>query len=372
MRAVAMIFLLAGLLAGCDSVTGPTRGTATMPVVSDVAFPANVRPRGVAQSNLTLAQDFLDLTFELEHGERLTRLLRYEGPVRVYLRGSELAPYRGDLENLLARLRREAEIDIRITDDPSLAQMFVDGVSIKELQRVEPGAACFIIPGVSSWGEYRSTPGSAVQRWSRQSTLGRVGVFIPYDTAPQDTRDCLHEEIAQALGPANDLYRLPSTVFNDDNVHAVLTGFDMLILRAVYAPELHSGMSRETVAARLPEVLARLNPAGGTGTPTDRAPSPRAWKDAIETALAGGSPTSVRRAAATRAQAGRRWQAAAAPLPDFSGRNPRNPLPDARFGQFAARCRRGTSAHPRRTADRRRRHPFARHVGAGTAMAFRL
>ncbi len=44
-------------------------------------------------------------------------------------------------------------------------------------------------------------------------------------------RDCLHEELAQALGPLNDLYRLSNSVFNDDNFHSVLTGFDMEMLR---------------------------------------------------------------------------------------------------------------------------------------------
>jgi len=34
--------------------------------------------------------------------------------------------------------------------------------------------------------------------------------------SPQEVRDCLHEELAQALGPLNDLYRLPDSVFNDD------------------------------------------------------------------------------------------------------------------------------------------------------------
>ena len=52
----------------------------------------------------------------------------------------------------------------------------------------------------------------------------RVAVFLPADAAPQELRDCLHEEIAQALGPLNDLYRLPDSIFNDDNVHTVLTG----------------------------------------------------------------------------------------------------------------------------------------------------
>jgi len=298
-----MFALLAGFLAGCDAVTGPTRGTATMPVVSDVAFPAQVRPRGVAQSNLTLSQDFLDLTFELEHGERLTRLLRYEGPVRVYLRGSELAAYRGDLDNLLARFRREADIDIRMTDDPARAQIFVEGVSIRDLQRVEPGAACFIIPGVTGWAEYRSTPGSAVMRWSRQGTLSRIGVFVPYDTAPQDTRDCLHEEMAQALGPANDLYRLPNTVFNDDNVHSIVTPFDMLILRALYDPALRSGMPRGEVAGRILSIMRRINPDGeGRGT-LPQAPSSAEWDRQIEAALTRRNSQDRRLAAANRAVA---------------------------------------------------------------------
>ena len=71
-------------------------------------------------------------------------------------------------------------------------------------------------------------------------------------------RDCLHEEFAQALGPLNDLYRLPNSVFNDDNVHTVLTSFDMLILKITYAPSLKSGMSRTQVQARLPAILKKL------------------------------------------------------------------------------------------------------------------
>ena len=80
-------------------------------------------------------------------------------------------------------------------------------------------------------------------------------------------RDCLHEELAQALGPLNDLYRLSDSVFNDDNMHTVLTGFDMLILRVFYSPALRSGMTRAEVAARLPAILAQLNPAGQSRVP---------------------------------------------------------------------------------------------------------
>jgi hypothetical protein len=104
-------------------------------------------------------------------------------------------------------------------------------------------------------------------------------------------RDCLLEEIAQALGPLNDLYRLSDSVFNDDNFHSVLTGFDMAILRLTYAPQIRTGMTRDQVA------LALFG--GGAGTGAD-APD---WTQAIETALGRQGSLATRRAAAERALA---------------------------------------------------------------------
>jgi len=114
-------------------------------------------------------------------------------------------------------------------------------------------------------------------------------------------RDCLHEELAQALGPLNDLYRLPDSVLNDDNFQTVLTGFDMLILRIYYAPEMHNGMTRSQAAVTLPRVLARLNPHGQRiASRPQTSPTSRAWIDAIEAALGPkGNPAARRKAATT-------------------------------------------------------------------------
>ncbi|MEO0386073.1 MAG: DUF2927 domain-containing protein [Pseudomonadota bacterium] len=288
---------LVALLAAC-AVEGPAPSVARAPVTVDileeVRFPRQSRPRGVTRSNVTLAQDFLDLTFALESGQQLPGLLRYEGPVRVVLQGASLAPYRGDLERLLGRLRSEAGVDIRSTDTPIGAQLFVEGVSMREIQRVYPGAACFIVPGVTSWAEFQRKAGRNRLRWSDQTTLGITGIFIPVDSTPQDVRDCLLEEIGQALGPANDVYRLADTVFNDDNFHSILTPFDMLMLRTLYSPELRSGMPKQVVAGRLPDILDRINPGGrGVGAPR-RAPESRVWKRAIEAAMTRRNAVSAR------------------------------------------------------------------------------
>ncbi len=263
----------------------PTQPVAALP--DDLQrFEPKLQPRGVSRSNQEIAEDFLDLTFALEGGEILPRLLKFRGPIRVALRSPGLQTYRPELDHLIKRLQREAGLDIALTSNAASAQIHVQAISRATISRAFPGAACFIVPGVRSWSEFRNPLGGSDQvLWSRQSELTVVTIFIPADSTPQDTRDCLHEELGQALGPANDLYRISDTVFNDDNLHSVLTPFDMLILRTLYDPRLQSGMSRQQVAAKLPAILNELNAKGRSAPVRMRAPETRRWKETIETAL---------------------------------------------------------------------------------------
>ncbi|MFO1209956.1 MAG: DUF2927 domain-containing protein [Amaricoccus sp.] len=282
---------LAAALAACAPVQPPAE-------ITSVRFGAVTLPRGIARSNAELAQDFLDLTFALESGEQLDHLVRYEQPVRIYMGSPELATYRPDLLALLARIRAEAGVDIAATDDPDKAQIRIEAVPASQIARVFPTAACFIVPGETDWaGFIRRRPEDRV-RWSDQKQLGEAAIFLPPDTTPQDVRDCLNEEITQALGPANDLYRLPDSIWNDDNFYGMATTFDMTILRALYQPEFHSGMTKPEAAAVLPRVLYRVNPPGRRLPPRPRHPESRAWATAIEEALARDAPRDKRLEAA--------------------------------------------------------------------------
>ncbi|MBV7409897.1 DUF2927 domain-containing protein [Maritimibacter sp. DP1N21-5] len=255
----------------------------------------------VSRSNAAIAADFLDLSFELESGRALPVLSRFEGPVTIRVTGRAPAVLSDDLNRLVVRLRNEAGIDITRVAPATDASITLEIISKAQLQRLVPGAACFVAPNVASWSEYKSKRGTADTDWTAVRERSRMSIFIPGDVAPQEMRDCLHEETAQALGPVNDLWRLSDSVFNDDNFHTVLTGFDMLVLRTYYAPDFHSGMTKDEVAARLPGVLARLNPGGGSGAPVPASKTPVLWKQAIETALGGRVPAATRRVAAGRA-----------------------------------------------------------------------
>ncbi|KIC42998.1 ATP-dependent transcriptional regulator [Ruegeria sp. ANG-R] len=295
--------LLLAALSACttvDRIEVPTRTKvieASLPP-SKTFGPA--RPIPPARSNRNIADDFLSLHFALESGAELSVFTRFDGPITVRLTGTPSASMQTDLSRLLDRLQREAQIDIRQIPEGQ-ANITIQAVSQKQIRRILPQAACFVVPNSSSLEEYRRDRRKSKSNWTELRSRERIGIFIPYDASPQEIRDCLHEELAQALGPLNDLYRLPDSVFNDDNFHTVLTGFDMLILRAAYAPELQNGMTREQVAAVLPDVLSRLNPRGDHVSAQPVTETPRAWINAVQRALGAGAGSAKRVNAAKEA-----------------------------------------------------------------------
>ncbi len=299
-RFLLPLYLLLGACMPVSQSEPATRAAfvdSSLPAMKVFSVP---RPQPVRSSNADLSRDFMELAMALESGRELEVFTRFEGPITVRLTGSVQPSVPSDLDRLLHRLRTEAGIDIRSTA-ASDANITINAVSRADIQRFLPQAACFVVPNVSTLSEYRQARRSARVNWARITSRTRLAIFLPNDSSPQEARDCMHEELAQAIGPLNDLYRLPDSVFNDDNVHTVLTGYDMLILRAYYDPALRNGMSRSEVMGRIPGILARLNPEGEFLPARRVARTPRPWIDAIQTALGPGASPIARRAAATEA-----------------------------------------------------------------------
>lgn len=307
MRLAGKLAAAAMVMVTASCVTAPDSNMPTRAVIADSSLPpmkvfTHPRPQPPRASNTDIATDFLALHFQLESGRTLDRFTRFETPVTVRVTGAPPASLGPDLARLLQRLRTEAGIDItEITS--GTANITIEAIPREEIRRALPQAACFVVPNVSSFKEFKRDRRRARTNWALLENRDHLAVFVPSDTSPQEIRDCLHEELAQALGPLNDLYRLPQSIFNDDNVYRVLTGHDMLILRVTYAPELHTGMTRAEVAAQLPAILARLNPAGQARPSAHIDPTPRAWSNAIQTALGPGASPEMRRKAADTALA---------------------------------------------------------------------
>jgi len=59
---------------------------------------------------------------------------------------------------------------------------------------------------------------------------------------------CIHEELAQGMGLANDSPRARPSIFNDDEEFGLLTTQDELMLQMLYDPRLTPGMTAAEAA----------------------------------------------------------------------------------------------------------------------------
>jgi hypothetical protein len=73
---------------------------------------------------------------------------------------------------------------------------------------------------------------------------------------------CVHEELAQGLGLANDSPLARPSIFNDDEEFALLTPQDALMLRMLFDPRLQPGMSLNEARPIIDQMAQEL--LGGT------------------------------------------------------------------------------------------------------------
>lgn len=72
-------------------------------------------------------------------------------------------------------------------------------------------------------------------------------------------RACIHEELAQGMGLANDSPQARPSVFNDDDEFATLTAMDQMMLQILYDPRLKSGMTLDQARPILTQIGDDLN-----------------------------------------------------------------------------------------------------------------
>lgn len=69
---------------------------------------------------------------------------------------------------------------------------------------------------------------------------------------------CVHEELAQGLGLANDPPRARPSIFNDDDEFALLTRHDELLLRMLYDPRLTPGITLDEARPIIAQMTQEL------------------------------------------------------------------------------------------------------------------
>ncbi|MCB1332302.1 MAG: DUF2927 domain-containing protein [Roseivivax sp.] len=138
--------------------------------------------------------------------------------------------------------------DDRATLVPRIRQVVpdIDAASLNLIQSMPRSIYCFVIAFADSRNGSAYDQAVAVIR-AEQSGLMR--------------KSCIHEEVAQGLGLANDSPYARPSIFNDDDEFALLTTHDEMLLRILYDPRLTPGMSAEAALPIVEDLASRL--AGG-------------------------------------------------------------------------------------------------------------
>ena len=126
-----------------------------------------------------------------------------------------------------------------------------------------------IVPniGANSLALFRNLPRSihclvvAFSDSNNDYRYSRAIAFIRSEHPELMRRSCVHEELAQGLGLANDSPQARPSIFNDDDEFALLTTHDEELLRLLYNPALKPGMTPEQARPIMRRILLGGGPS---------------------------------------------------------------------------------------------------------------
>ena len=231
--------------------------TALVLATTACTLPVNVDPP---------APDGLADRFELvafydeASGEELP-LRRWRESIRIQIGQANAAPYRDAALQVIADLDRLTPMSITERRGGETANVLVligTGDEIDAFWRQFPRYDLGRDP------EFR--PDCLVDSFSGQGLapyeIGAAFVLIDTDlSAPDRIKRCLAQELTQALGLTNDIDDPDGTVFSSVTRRQTLSRSDELMVRILYDPRLHTGMSRAEAMPIVRRIAAELEAA---------------------------------------------------------------------------------------------------------------
>lgn len=185
-----------------------------------------------------------------------SRLKRWVQPVRMTVEfGSNISEAqqaidRGEVARYAARLSRITGHPITMsTNNPNYHVLYMSEDDAASL----PARIKAIVPNINdnALNIFRSLPRSIhclVIAFSSEPGGHEYAQAIALIRAEHPSllrKSCVHEELAQGMGLANDSPRARPSIFNDDDEFALLTNHDELLLKMLYDRRLRAGMSWE-------------------------------------------------------------------------------------------------------------------------------
>lgn len=222
---------------------------------------------------VAFAREFSDIGSALIRVESASMLHRWAGPVRFEpIFGASVSDDQRAEDS--AAIRRFADRLGRVTGHPV---SFTDRggnfrvlVLSEEERQVSGPLLRRLIPGL------RAQEIDIIQNLDRESycvvvaadpkndgVLTQAVAVIRAELPPMLRLSCIHEELAQGLGLANDSPSARPSIFNDDDEFGRLTSMDEDMLGMLYDPRLQPGMDAAT-AAPVVRMLAEARRGAGS------------------------------------------------------------------------------------------------------------
>ena len=192
-------------------------------------------------------------------------LSRWDVPVRIGLEFGASVPFEqrdkdvATVKALIKRLAKAARHPISMSDRPNFHVLVLNEDERQaigpRLEQIVPGIGQAAIDTVEDMPRSNYCVVFAFDPADNGAYRQAVAI-IRGEHADLMRKSCLHEEITQGLGLANDTPRARPSIFNDDEEFALLTHHDELLLRILYDPRLQTGMSPE-IARPISAQIAR-------------------------------------------------------------------------------------------------------------------
>lgn len=219
-----------------------------------------------------LARNFEEIVFFNEYANALqgrggqSPLRRWEKPVRVdTIFGAGVSQTQrtqddADIKGYLRRLSKVSGHQITTFGSPN----FIIIVAGEDDRDAALDAAAARLPGISAQSldplrdlDRETYCAVAAYAAGREANTYTAAVAVIRAENPKLLRlSCIHEELAQGLGLANDSRVARPSIFNDDDEFALLTNHDELLLKMLYDPRLKPGMTASE-AAPITRIISR-------------------------------------------------------------------------------------------------------------------
>jgi hypothetical protein len=232
---------------------------AVWPADARAEHPEIAKRRAAERTTFTDAEiidGFYRIVFgaEFHVSGNVDRIRKYEKPVRVHTdsrarpdRRKQVATVVDDIRSKIRHLdiamadnRKEANVTVTLVRDRDIEKTIRQFYGREQAARIVKSLEPQCLSGF------------------RKDELFRIehsDVIVVVDAGEFIFRDCIYEELLQALGPINDDDDLPWTMFNDDVQMGFFGVYDQYLLNILYDPRIRAGMTKEQVKELLPAIL---------------------------------------------------------------------------------------------------------------------